>query len=298
MILGLGFESWLLVRSNQQVSLALGGLEQKRQARETFQQQVAGPSEETGREILQELGSVRARLAAARATLAGDDETIFNAPPPAKSIDAFFDVADFIEKTRTLAAQAQVAIRSDEHFGFSTHATEGPATELTAAVYRQRVIVQFLIGALFEARPTALFLVQRERPLSAVQRTERNQPRVTSFAGPGVIPVHDDPADFFELAPRYSLRRSGELDTDAFKLEFSGQTRTLRGFMNHLAFCELPLVVRSVEVEPINSTAAAVSVASQPLATATPIPIVAQSISRFRVIVELIRPITQTESQP
>src|SRR5207245_42405 len=99
--------------------------------------------------------------------------------------------------------------------------------------------------------PRALLSVQRERPLTAAQRALRHQP--SRSGAPGVLPVQGAggaPADFFDPDPQLSVRQPGWIDSEAFRLEFTGPTPVLRDFLNTLATYRLPLIVSSVEVEP------------------------------------------------
>jgi len=198
-------------------------------------------------------------LAELSQALQGRDADLFDTPPPAKSIDAFFALANFTEKLRVRAAQAQLPLKADERFGFATHAHEGPVAEHIAFVHRQQLATQYLVETLIEARPLALLSVRRERP-----------------AGDR---VREQAEDFFELDRSLSLRQPGQVEGEAFRLDFTGRTEALRNFLNSLAEFRQPIVVRSVEVEPL---AAAVVPGS-------PGPIVTQSLSKFAVTVEFAR---------
>ena len=91
------------------------------------------------------------------------------------------------------------------------------------------------------------------------------------------------------------LRVPGRLEGDAFRLEFIGQTTALREFLNALAAFKLPVIVRSVEVEPLNAQLPAAASAGPPAAGA-PVPLVVQNFSRFVVVVELVRLIEPVEA--
>jgi hypothetical protein len=84
------------------------------------------------------------------------------------------------------------------------------------------------------------------------------------------------------------------LETDVFLLEFSGQTATLRNFINRLAEADRPFFVRSVEVEPISNSSRSAN-ASAP--SSEPVSIVVPTISRFRLMVEMIRPLPAIERE-
>jgi hypothetical protein len=221
--------------------------------------------------IAAELTEARQAVIALRTTMQGPDAGWQKARPPAKPLDAFFDIAGFVEATRAAATQARIEFAADEHFGFAAYSTVGPAPEFLPGVYRQRLIAQRLLGALIEARPARLLGFYLETP--------------ASLASPG----KNAAADYFPFDPAFSLRQPGHLDTLAFRLEFSGQTATLRDFLNRVAGFPQPFIVRSVEVESLLT----------PGATASPKagPLIRQNLSKFAVIVELVLP-SAASAQP
>ncbi len=295
-------EAWLLQKAQQDEKRARVALEQKKQERDWLARQSPAPSEENRLKIEADLAGAREVEAALRSALQGKERDWLAKPVPAKSIDAYFDLAAFVEKMRTQAARAQVMIKADEHFAFATHANEGPEADLLPAVFRQRLVLQRLLDELLAARPRALLAVQREHPVTTAQRTARQNPPV---ATPGAVaappPVSlarkgDVAADFFEPDNQLSLRQPGVIGTEAFRLEFTGQTPALRAFLNSLATFKVPLIVRSVTVESLNTEAVttAVAEADSPAGNA-PVPLVAQNLSKFTVVVEyveLLSPLT------
>ncbi|MGH8020140.1 MAG: hypothetical protein ACREIA_18045 [Opitutaceae bacterium] len=242
----------------------------------------------------------------------GPDELEYFQGEPAKSTDAYFDIAQFVDRMQQAATEAGVSLDADERFGFSAYANVGPETGLIRPVYRQRRIVEYLLRALFSARPRALISVQREEPAPVTTATEpaaapasrnaRPSPAVGANAN-GSAPAGG--GDFFVIDPQVSARTPDYVDTMPFRLTFSGQTAALRGFMNALAAPEIPLVVRSVEVEPGSAEGATSPSTGSPRSgppaslfgrpsTAAPaedagasIPIVSENDSRFIVTVEL-----------
>jgi hypothetical protein len=73
------------------------------------------------------------------------------------------------------------------------------------------------------------------------------------------------------------------VESEVFRLEFSGQTPALRAFLGSLATLPLPVVVRRVEVEPLADEAATAAVAPD-----APVPLVPQNLSKFAVVVECV----------
>ena len=282
-------ETWLWSQGHAQARRALAALELKKLEREQLAHQSPALDEQNELAIARDLANTREVVAALRAALRGGDAALLAAAPPAKSIDLYFDIAAFVEKTRALATRAQVTARPDERFGFASCASTGPEADLVSAVFRQRVIGQYLIEALFDSHPRALLAVQREQPLTAAQRIQRHATAGFPRAGrPG------EQADFFEGAGPMLLRAPGRLDSEAFRLEFTGQTSSLRAFLNTLATFQLPLVVRSVEVEPTAPEAAGTNPAALPV-PGTLLPSVTRNLSRFTVVVECIQPVAARE---
>lgn len=275
-------EAWLGRAARQQADRALAALEQKKQERDALAGQSPALSAANEQVIAQDLGQTARVLTGLRAALQPRDRTPPGGLAPTEPIDAYFAIAAFVERTRALAARAQVVLKPEERFGFAAHANEGPDKELVPAVHRQRQIAQYLVEALLEARPRALIGVQRERPLTAAQRAQRNQSGPT--AGTATAGAGGPPPDFFELEVRSSLRLSGRIESEAFRLEFTGQTPALRAFLNSLATGPLPVIVRRVEVERL--TAETPSTANLP--AGAPVPLVAQNLSKFAVVVECV----------
>jgi hypothetical protein len=195
--------------------------------------------------------------------------------------EAYFEIATFIEKMRTRAAAAKVTLKPDEYFGFTRHAREGPAAELVPVVLRQRSKLEGLLQALLESRPLALLRVQRQQPMAAAPDHHtvpiRPNQAKTEWAGAG---------DYFDYPDTLALALPADWRSQAFRLEFTGQTQVLRSFLNKLAAGGHPVFVRSVEVAPLDEEK---SVAGSGLVSGNAsVPLVAHNLSRFTVIVETV----------
>ena len=280
--LALATEAWWWRAARQQADRALTALAQKRQDRDSLAGQSPALSAANEQGIAQDLGQTAKVLAGLRATLQARDRKLPPSPAPTEPIDAYFALAAYVEKTRALAARAQVVLKPEERFGFAAHANEGPEKELVPAVHRQQQVAQYLVEALLEARPRALLGVQRERPLTAAQRAQRHQPG----PGPGTAPASGGgpTPDFFEFEAQSSLRRPGRIESDAFRFEFTGQTPALRAFLNSLATGPLPVIVRRVEVERLTTETSSTA----QLPADGPVPLVVQNLSKFAVLVECV----------
>lgn len=294
LLLAISAGGWFWWDAAAQAKKARAALAQKTQERDWLARQSPALSVENADALAADVAALEKNLTELRTALAGKDDTVAATPVPAKAIDVFFDIAAFVERTRALAARAQVVIKPDERFGFASHANEGPEADLIPAVFRQRLLAQLLIESLIESRPRALLSVQRERPLSAAARAARNQPvdpsgtagaasTATASASGGQA------ADFFELEPTLSVRVPGRVESDAFRVEFTGQTPSLRALLNSLATARVPVVVRSVTVEPLrNEALPPIGDAEEKPAANSPVPLVTQNFSKFAVVVEFI----------
>ena len=240
------------------------------------------PSDTSEQQIRAELAAVERSIGVLAKLLAGPATGALEVTIPAKPVDAYFELAAYAQKQRALAVAARTAVSDDERFGFATHVAQGPAEELLPVVARQAAALRLLLECLLQASPRELLAVQRERPLTAEQWAERRAGRAPRPAkdsgGPGAS------ADFFALDPALSLLVPGETDTMAFRVEFSGHTASLRGFLNSLATSPAPFFVRSVEVEPLASSSPAGAAVEADAAQ----PVVAQNVSKFAVVVELV----------
>ncbi len=265
LLAAVGAEIWLLQQERGRSGRALAALHQKMAERDWLAKLSPALNAENEQAIAAELVQAEKTRADLCAGLKGRETDWLDASPPTKPLDAFFDIAGFVEKTRAAIEQAKIGIQPDEHFGFAAYASEGPAPELLPAVYRQRLLVQRLVEILIEARPLALLGLRRESAAPA------------QGAAKGVA------TDFFALDRALSLRQPGQLDTLAFRLEFSGQTAALRHLLNDLARFPQPFVVRSIDVEPLPAAAS-----STPSVANASIPLVRQNLSKFSVVVEFI----------
>ena len=306
-------------------------LAQRRTDLESMTVLMPPPTRDVATAIEADLAKAQQALAAMQGELKGRGpvgERIRTAKAPGARTDAYFDLATFVEKSRAAATQHEVEIRPEAaRFGFATFANEGPMPDHIEAVFRQRQIAQYLVDALIEARPRALFSVKREATLGKAEREARAAAIANGEAPPQ---VHgEEGPDYFEIDPRVSARVPGFIDTIPFRFVFTGQTAALRSFLNRLASFELPVLVREVEVElataeesasaPVveesaataTDTSVAASVllttddpAPRPVApkapraprTSTTMPIVAKTISKFTVTVEFVELVPPPEA--
>jgi hypothetical protein len=280
-VLGAGFLGWLAWEeraAGQKAGAALGG---KLAERDRLSAEDPQPSAASEQRVAEELAAVRRTASALASTLDAEATGIFDMPAPTKPVDAYFELAAYVEKNRALAAAARTVLADNERFGFASHATQGPAGELLPFVARQAAALRPLLEGLFASAPRELLAVQRERPLTAEQWTARRAGKVPHPAKDVSEPGAS--ADYFFIDPALSLLVPGETDTMAFRVEFTGHTASLRGFLNSVAASPVPFFVRSVEVEPLAAPPAGSAVDAEAV-----LPVVEQTLSRFAVVVEFV----------
>jgi hypothetical protein len=264
-VAAIGAEIGLLQRARTEAGRARAALEQKKQERDGLARQFPLPTEENEAAVAADLAAVRRRLDGLREGLQPGPDDPLGKPTAGKSTDAFFELAGMVERARAQASALRVTLRPDECFGFAAYANEGPAAGLLGPVGRQQRAVQSLLEPLFESRPLTLLGVRRVAPSG-----------VGSDGGRGAD-------DFFALDAGLSLRQAGLIETEPVRLEFTGQTSTLRAFLAGIASLRQPAIVRSVDVEPLPAESGfhpAVADASQP--------VVRQRLSKFAVTVEFV----------
>jgi len=294
----IGAEAWLLFSLRGQEGVLERTLNQKIAEIERLQRQRPGPTDDNLRRAKDDFAQNARVLATMLRSLnvTGPDDLEYFKGEPAGRTEAFFDIAQFVDAMRAHAAKSGVLLRPDERFGFAAYTNVGPEPERIRAVYRQRRIVEYLLSALFPARPRTLVGVQRESPhrndgadtAPPVPNQGNSRPASGSRSGSS-SPEEAAAAEIFVIDPQVSARTPGYVDTMAFRLTFTGQTSCLRGFMNTLAAPEIPLVVRSVEVEPLRAepTSSRGAPKADAAAQESDLAIVADNEARFIVTVEL-----------
>jgi hypothetical protein len=254
------------------------------------------------RQILRSIGPVAATVAAAQV--------------PGSPTDAYFDIANYVEGVREAAAAKNIALPVEDRLGFSQYASTGPERDLIPLVFRQRLYAEYLLKVLVEAQPAQILSLQRERPLTAVDKARIEEALASGQPSPFESNRGAENPDYFVIDPRVSARVPGFVETEPFRFSFTGTTGSLRAVLNKLALFELPVVVRSVEVQPIsaNEGGSRSPVVIQRAAPANPFavfgeesggeaatpqetvkPLVDQTDSRFTVTVEFVSLVDKSE---
>lgn len=279
------------------------------------------PSQQVAETIAGDLARAQRAVVVMQAELKGKGaaaEQIAKAKPPTARTEAYFDLATFVEKTRELAKKNDVEIRPEAaRLGFALYANEGPKEDRIPAVFHQRQIVQYIVDALIESRPRAIFAVQREHALNKAEKDAIALAAATAAAiAAGQQPPEQPPPppdgsstasasepespDIFTIDPRVTARAAGYIDTTPVRVVFTGQTGALRNFLNKLASFELPILVREIEVDRASAEESAAAPVGQtdeapvPVDDAAPASIVITAAAKPKAVPVVDKPKTPT----
>lgn len=289
-------QAWMLFSQRSDVHKISAEIEQKKEALDAFQRQNPFPSRENLEAIEEDRLAAEKTRGQIRSLLQAEGDvsaSIASAVLPVSPTEAFFDIANYVERLRALARETQVGFAPENRFGFSAYSTRGPEGGLVKSVFEQRQYAEYLIGALLrtENPPKEFIGLQRGQPVNP------GSANIETSGGGGS-------GDYFSMDARTSARVSGSVATIPFRLSFIGNTAVLRDFLNELALFKVPVVVRSVEVESLGGNSRASSPApraannifggNSPAAnTAEAVkPLVEQVDSRFIVTVEIVSLVT------
>lgn len=194
------------------------------------------PPTAASREKLEDrLEEVRGDLLRIRDLMNARTESVLN--DPADEFTFLPKLQTFIARLKSEAASNRVRLESNEAFGFARYATRArqPSAADVPRLDLQRQVLGYILRQLIQAGPSAILAVERELVETPAQTDGGKQ----------------SSDDIFTI-PEFVTARSNEyIDTYAFRLVFTGRTDVLRGFINRLAAFELPLIVRSIEVTPV-----------------------------------------------
>jgi hypothetical protein len=192
---------------------------------------------------------------------------------------------------------------NDFAFGFETYIDKGVVPEDKAAIPvldKQRQILSYIVNQLIASDPTGIQKVERE-VLEFDLSAKGSTANVTSG---------------FQINPAISARVPGAINTLAFRVTFTGYTKSLRQFLNELAEFNLPVVVRSVEVNrPTESATTAIKKAADGLdalfagfggssgssakteaSQAEQKPVISENVSSFTIVLEFIEIVLPADS--
>ena len=191
----------------------------------------------------------------------------------------------------------EIIVPDNFAFGFEQYLNEATMLddkELIPVLDKQRQILSYLLDRLYEAEPESIVSVERE----ALELKGEDSASTKGFG------IHS----------AITARVPGAINTLAFRLAFTGYTDSLRRLLNDLAKFDLPIVVRSIEVDrPSGISTTAKVPANNNLDTLFSIldggsnsevkapdeaqkPVISENISTFTVVLEFIEVALPTQS--
>lgn len=265
---------------------------------------------------------LKAALAKQIASTQGRNATLMSQRPPLSGTDMFYDLVAYKNEldrdarniTPVNATAPGIKLPANFDWGFSRFLQAGagqpPPEQYIPQIFRQKLVINYLIRKLMATGPQSIVSIQRE-PI-VVPRSAAAQPRAGGGgAAGGQQQLRSD--EFFPTSAE-TVAIPGAIETMAFRITFTGYTQNLRTFLKDIASFELPLVVRSVDVKPADAAKpASGSAAATPARTPASIfdifgrtdepadtadtdtgvelnqePVVEQNISQFSILVEYI----------
>jgi len=300
-------ESFFLWRFNTQVTVAQRNLQTAQSTAQNLEKASPAPTDDNKAAALKNVDDLQATLDKVTKTLS--DTPLKVTDIPTNGADLLIDIQSYVTNLQAKAKDRDVTLPADPNFAFGMSMYVGkvspPAPDKIAAVYTQMKVLDYILGHLMgDAK-----LDDQKMKITSVMR--ENVAAMSS--GPGAAPVvatDSSVTDVFVIPPSLSARGPG-VNTLAFQIEFVGYTESLRLLLTDLKNFEMPLVVRSIQVEHADEsefdssatpTAAAPSPELNLPRTATAAeraaaradaaarkPVVAENLSRFTLVIEYIQ---------
>jgi hypothetical protein len=298
-------ESYFLYRFNTEVTAAQHNLKTAQSTAQMLEQASPAPTDDNKTAALKNVNDLQATLDKVTKTLSDTPQKITDIPT--NGADLLIDIQGYVTDLQAKAKDRNIVLPSDPNFAFGMSMYVGkvspPPADKIAAVYTQMKVLDYILGHLMgDAK-----LDDQQMTIASVMR--ENVAAMSS--GPGGAPmVATDSSvnDIFVIPPTITARGPG-VDTLAFQIQFIGYTESLRILLNDLKNFEMPLVVRSIQVElpdanSLDSTANANDIpadanlprgatAAQRAAAradaAARKPVVSQNLSKFTIVIEYIQ---------
>ncbi|TVP75019.1 MAG: hypothetical protein EA353_14695 [Puniceicoccaceae bacterium] len=234
---------YLLVGATRELNEAESQLERVKREADNAHRSNPAPTRENLAAAKANVEALAENLSAIRQRLeSGEDLTTTSDP-----VQLISRIQRHITSYRRMAEDAEergfrVTTPANFGFGFERYVTESPAIpeQFVERIDLQRQVLGYILEQLFAANPVSITRVQRELIEVTPPTTTGGRPQTGTASATG---------DRFTMDPALSARVPDAIDTLAFRLTFTGYTDVLRGFLNNLAEFELPIVVRSIEVQ-------------------------------------------------
>lgn len=260
--------------------------EQKNKELSLFMKRSPSPTKANLAILERNLQQLKQEFETSKATLnlSTYDRELFFGNPPSDSNAAFFMIARFVEDSRRLSQSADIQFEEGYRFGFSAYENVGPSIETIPLVHKQAKIMEALLQALVDAGISELVSVKRENPANLGSADSRGARE----------------SDYFQVPGESFIRSTEAFESLAFRLEFKGQSHSMRSFLNRVSGSSLPFTISQIEVQ-LESESGSIDKRSDLLEnpffasetategnSALQVPIISENESRFVVIVEFI----------
>jgi len=291
-------ESYFLWSFNGKVAVAKRNLSNAQAKAESDEKAVPAPTPENKDAALKNVDALQASLNKTTTTLTDTKIKIDTKEIPKDSAEFLIAVQSYVTKLQSKATEKGVVLPTavkDYTFGMSMYIggkAQAPAPDKLPAVFTQMKVLEYILGHLMG-----------DAKLDGQLMMIANIARENVGAGAANADNPGGASDIFTVSPLVSARGPG-VNTYAFQIQFISYSETLRLLLNDLKTFDMPLVVRSIEVEPaLESTITTAANQGQPVAAPrlnaaekakaakdaqTLKPVVADNYSKFTITIEYI----------
>jgi hypothetical protein len=209
---------------------------------------------------------------------------------PGSGPELLVDIQSYVSDLQAKAKDKDVVLPDPDYtFGMAMYVGRGvsapPADKITA-VYTQMKVLQYILDHLMDDAK----LPNQPMKLVSVLREDVTAVKHTGFVAAATAETDDEKTEIFGIDPAVTARVPGFIDTLAFQIKFISYTESLRLLLQDLKNFDLPLVVRSVEVEPATEDRAGVAPATgKKNVSEAAKPVVAENLSQFTLVIEYIQ---------
>lgn len=161
------------------------------------------------------------------------DSEVLNIPN--NNIALFFEISDFVTRSRELCDSLGISYENNYAFGFQEYLNkkEQPLDNEIKLIHSQKEQINLLLRYLLESRTHYLRIDSIERGI------EDNS---TAYRRGDIFITNENRI------------HSNELQSNIYRITFESFTATFRKYLNNLREAEVPLIIRGIEIEPYKQT--------------------------------------------
>jgi len=302
-------ESFFLVRFNSAVTVAQRNLQTSDSNAKSAVSQQPAPTAENKAAAQKNVADLNDDLQHIVSTLQDTPKKIPAAP--SNGADLLAAINGYVVKYDDLATQKGITLPSPKFtFGMAQYfgPVAAPPADKINAVFTQLSVLDYVMDIMMNKAKDE----NQKMIMVSVQREDVTAPASATTTVSASTDTDDAKNELFRVDPLVSARGPG-VNTYPFKIRFIGYTDALRILLSELANFEMPLVVRSVEVEPatpdilsafstpgsttsggdtttrtLSTMGSGNAAAAAAAANANRKPVVAENLSQFTLIIEYI----------